>query len=305
MDKAVCSICADYLTCSNCVACPCGHTFHNQCIIKWKAVKSSCPQCRLSFKLPIKLFFELSREDKAEGDPAELKNEVTELKLKLRVKDSSIETLTKEKKAIAEEKKSKDQEFKAQQHLLDSALGTTDALKKQLTYMEKFKNEAKRAKNEVASLHKKFEAVRNIQELITVESHDVETTLKKFAESPDSFNQISTSYLVLKKEFDRVKDSKRTLENEKRSYRKKAEASAKEALESREQLKIVTNDLKQLDDLNKNLLQKVAKLEKSSISHNPRSSVTATKRLSMENTELKNLKRQCLADTGKELLKRV
>jgi len=146
MNKAVCSICADYLTCENCVTIPCGHTFHNQCIHRWKSEKASCPQCRVRFKEPIKLFFELSREDRDEDDPAELKNELTELKLKLRVKDSSIETLTKEKKKIAAENKEKEQESKSSKQLLESALGTNDALKKQLTYMEKFKNDAKKPK---------------------------------------------------------------------------------------------------------------------------------------------------------------
>jgi len=122
--------------------------------------------------------------------------------------------------------------------------------------------------------------------------------LKKFADTPDSFNQISTSYVVIKKEFDKLKESKRTLENEKRSYRKKAESSAREAYESKEQLKILTNDLKQLDSLNKSLMQKVDKLEKCAVSQNPTSRVIANKRLSCESPEPKDKKRQCTSDIG-------
>ena len=107
MYLSVCSICVDYLTCGDCMAIPCGHTFHSECLYKWKDQSSTCPQCRVKFKDPIKLYFEISRDDRAEGDPAELRNEVAELKLKLRVKDSSIETLTKEKNKCEKEVKNK------------------------------------------------------------------------------------------------------------------------------------------------------------------------------------------------------
>ena len=139
----------------------------------------------------------------------------------MRCRDSSIETLTKEKSKYERERNAKISELKNQQTLLDDALGTNDALKKQLTYMEKFKTDAKKARSEVSALQKTIESFQNIQTLIRSDAHDIESTIKNFSGNPDSINQISTSYVFFKKEYDKLKDSKRLLENENRSYRKK------------------------------------------------------------------------------------
>lgn len=256
MDKSTCAICVDFLTCEDSVAIPCGHTFHDKCIREWKKQSSTCPQCRVKFKTPIKLFFELSRDDQAADDPAGLRNQITELNLKIRMRDTSIDTLTKEKKKKEEDVKGlKDKEVNSQR-LLEDALGTNDALKKQITYMEKFKNDAKRSRSELVALQKTTESYHNIVKLMKSESRDIENTIKNFADNPDSFNQITTSYVFFKKEFDRLKESKRILEQENKTYRKKADSYS-------QQLRTVSSDLKQLDQQNKMLTNRVSELEQS------------------------------------------
>jgi len=250
----VCTICVDYLTCADSMTITCGHTFHSECIHKWKEQSSTCPQCRVKFKNPIKLYFEQSREDRIKDDPAELRNEISELNIKLRVRDSSIEELTKEKNKSADQLKTKERELKTQQSVLESSLGTNDALKKQLTYMEKFKSAAKNAE---AALHKernKVHAYHNIQALMECNAHDIDATIRNFADNPDSFNQIGTSYVFFKKEYDRLKEAKRQLEMENRTHKKKADACS-------QQLKTLTEDVKNLDGQNKILTQKISQME--------------------------------------------
>ena len=83
MNRAQCAICVDFLTCEDTTAIPCGHTFHNECLLRWKEQASTCPQCRVKFTKPFKLYFELGAEDRGTEDPAVLKNQVTELNLKV------------------------------------------------------------------------------------------------------------------------------------------------------------------------------------------------------------------------------
>ena len=94
--------------------------------------------------------------------------------------------------------------------------------------MDKFKTEAKKARAEVTTLKKTVESYQNIQTLIKSESHDIESTIKNFAENSDSFSQITTSYVFFKKEYDKLKEAKRTLENQNKTYRRKVRLSAQQ-----------------------------------------------------------------------------
>ena len=47
--KAQCCICADQFENDdsiNIAAVPCGHTFHEVCVMRWLKTSNSCPQCR-------------------------------------------------------------------------------------------------------------------------------------------------------------------------------------------------------------------------------------------------------------------
>ena len=45
-----CPICLDDITSKKTRKClPCGHTFHEQCILRWFKENATCPNCRMAF----------------------------------------------------------------------------------------------------------------------------------------------------------------------------------------------------------------------------------------------------------------
>ena len=46
-----CSICLNNETAEKIMVAPCGHSFHEECMVKWLEIKLICPMCRKS--LPI------------------------------------------------------------------------------------------------------------------------------------------------------------------------------------------------------------------------------------------------------------
>jgi len=298
MNKSACTICSDYLTLSNCTACPCGHTFHYECIMRWKERSPTCPQCRVKFKEPIKLFFDLNSSEVAEVDTSALKNQLNDLEFKLKEKDRKVDAALQEQSKYVASLCTKQNEVDTLKQLLQNSQGTNDAMKRQLTYLEKFKVEAKRARSEATECNNKLASLANIEEMVKGDFRDVEVMIKKFADTPDSLNQIATSFVVLKKEFDKLKETKKKLEHERKNFRRQAEKASQEAYESKEQLKVVSGDLTHLNDVNKSLQDKLNKLELSFQSPSPRSS--AIKRLLAESPAPFDFKRPRIIEEDNE-----
>eukprot|EP00111_Clytia_hemisphaerica_P005984 TCONS_00017310-protein len=293
MDRSTCSICADYLSISDCTACPCGHTFHYNCIIRWKKESSTCPQCRVRFREPIKLFFEQNANQTIdECDASQLKNEIRDLKCTIQQKDVSMNTIKEQSLSMQKDLNHKKEEVVSLGTLLRNCQGTNDALKRQLSYLEKYKTEAQRARAKAASVENELINFKSISELVKGERHAVEAMVKNYSDTPDAVNVVSTSYVLLKKEYDKLKDSKKKIESEKKTYRRQAESASTEVFESQQKVDTLTKDLKHLNEINKGLQTKLKKLEQAFSSPSPRSS--AIKRFMMESPAPMDLKRQCL-----------
>ncbi|KAH9510274.1 hypothetical protein Btru_042626, partial [Bulinus truncatus] len=88
--RAQCCICADLFensTSVNIAAAPCGHTFHETCLMRWMDTSSTCPSCRTTVKKNLiikRLFFDavddLNGDD---NDTDRLLNQVGNLKAQL------------------------------------------------------------------------------------------------------------------------------------------------------------------------------------------------------------------------------
>ncbi|XP_064629935.1 RING finger protein 24-like isoform X2 [Lineus longissimus] len=49
IDTDLCPVCLEEFHSKDTVAlCPCGHSFHKQCLVQWLEQKNSCPMCKAS-----------------------------------------------------------------------------------------------------------------------------------------------------------------------------------------------------------------------------------------------------------------
>ena len=79
MSSILCQICLGDLFALDVSALGCGHVFHRDCVSKWTALKSSCPNCKQSPRFVVtSLYFNAGDGDDVEKD---FKNGVSPFRL--------------------------------------------------------------------------------------------------------------------------------------------------------------------------------------------------------------------------------
>ena len=103
--KGQCCICTElFETTSDVSATLCGHTFHARCLRQWLEQSKTCPHCRKKVNerhIVDKLFFDVADESGDDDeDLSALKNQLSDLKLRVKQKDKEKKELQDEKAAI-------------------------------------------------------------------------------------------------------------------------------------------------------------------------------------------------------------
>jgi len=302
MDLAQCTICQEFLEFKNddIVAGICGHVFHYLCLSQWRENADTCPQCRTRYagREPIKLYFDLQAATEADGsDPAVLQNKVRDLNFKLEEKEKEIKEHKGKIKASKKELSGVKAELGAVRGELDRSSTVNSALKQQLSFLEKHKEEAARSIKTAERLQRNLDKLQNVELLINGEKEDVELMLRNFNNSPEALNQIITSFVIMKKEFEKLKTSKEKMNDDKKKQRKeidelrrKVQASFDDYGRLQAQLKLAETDIEHMERERQNLLAKINSLEKAFASTSPRTNLL--RRLLKESPAPFNAKRK-------------
>ncbi|XP_041479605.1 E3 ubiquitin-protein ligase TRAIP-like [Lytechinus variegatus] len=223
MIPAICSICSDYFESDQTVvSCPCGHVFHEHCLLQWLESSTTCPQCRrhtTSRKL-IRLFFEVQEPEDGEVDATSLKNEVGELQAEICRKKKEIADLVEESAHNSERVVTLNKNIKKVTKKLSDEQSTNEALKKQLDVMSFRMDEAKEAKREAKRLREKLKFLERFELVMSMNADMVDNMLREFGEGPKSARELATYCASLKREFENIKDSRKQLKEENSSLRK-------------------------------------------------------------------------------------
>lgn len=302
MELAQCTICQDFFEfrSNEIVAGICGHVFHDVCISQWRRNADNCPQCRKKFwgKDPVKLFFDMQvATEMDEADPAVLQNKVRDLNLRVDEKDKEAKDQQAKVKTAKRELKGLKLEVGTLRDQLDRSDTVNSALKRQLAFLEKHKEEAIKARQSAEKLQKNLDKLENIKALINGEREDVEQMLKNFPNSSESLNHVITSFIIMKKEFEKLKESKEKTRQEMKIRRKEVEELRRQLQGSfdqntalQDQLALAETDLQYMEKERQNLLRKINSLEQAFSSPSPRAS--AIKRLLRESPAPMNAKRK-------------
>ncbi|XP_033101522.1 E3 ubiquitin-protein ligase TRAIP-like isoform X2 [Anneissia japonica] len=159
MIKATCVICQEFFQTDHSIySTPCGHVFHEVCLLKWIQTSPTCPHCRHAARLKnvVRLFFETDNEDDDGLDPTKLKNELDSMSAELAGFNKLKADLVTEKEKLNSKLKKLNSEHKSMSKELQSELSTNQALRKQLKYLSIQGDEAKEAKKTAKVLHEKL-----------------------------------------------------------------------------------------------------------------------------------------------------
>lgn len=218
--KALCCICSDLFVNDESIsisATPCGHTFHEECLFKWLATSSTCPSCRSRVNrgnIIHKLFFDIGEDDDVNAsDPCKLTNEIQELKLKINKHNKEKGDLVEERNAAVQKCLDMEEKKKDVQRLLKQEQTATASLKKQLHYFKSQEECLMMQKEECRKIKKKFVDLQNVERLVTGSEQDVQDMIQNSGES-GSTRQMATYLVVMKREFQQVKDEKKKIKSE-------------------------------------------------------------------------------------------
>ncbi|XP_038076840.1 E3 ubiquitin-protein ligase TRAIP-like [Patiria miniata] len=246
MINACCTICHDHFEGDVVVsACPCGHTFHEDCLLKWLSTSLTCPQCRqrATGRTVIKLFFEAG-SDTSEDDPSKLKNELSALQAELKKRDSTKKNLAQENERHSNTIRGLNKKVKDLLHNLQAEQTTSDALKKQLSLLSYQIDEAKQAKKETKRLREKLQFLERLQRVLTDNAEATESLLSEYGDGPRAAKELATYCVTLKREFENNKLRRSQLKNELDEARRKLSTSTKNLMKTSQELERAHNQLR-------------------------------------------------------------
>lgn len=255
--RVCCAICSDlFEEISSIVSLPCGHTFHDFCLLQWLGQSKTCPSCRkhVTTKNMCRLFFEAVNGTE-EVNPNKLQNDIQNLKADIHMKESEKQKLIQDNREItAYVKIAEDKAEENRQKYLES-LNKITALKTQLKHMSKIDAEITWLREENSSLRKKLNLLKNVQILINGTQNEVEEILK--SEGEGAPKHIITYCSLLKKELQCSIDVKKQLKNENEMLKKDIgyKSSALNIKES--EISKLKNIVKQLEEENTSLEEKL------------------------------------------------
>ncbi|XP_021363493.1 E3 ubiquitin-protein ligase TRAIP-like [Mizuhopecten yessoensis] len=277
--KALCCICSDLFVNDASIsisATPCGHTFHEECLFKWLATSSTCPSCRSRVNrsnIIHKLYFDGGEEgDEGTSDPSKLSNDIQDLKLKLSKFKKEKADLIEERNAT-EVKKQDIEDGKIEAlRLLKQEETTNASLRKQLQYFKSQEDSLKIQREECRKIKKKFVDLQNVEKLVTGSEEEVQNLVQSSGES-GSTRQMATYLVVMKREFQQVKEEKKKVKSEFDKCRRLLMTKDRELNQATSELSTLTecyskseDELKQKEKEVESLKQKLSRLKRAIVS---------------------------------------
>ncbi|RUS82071.1 hypothetical protein EGW08_010179 [Elysia chlorotica] len=279
--RAQCCICADLFESSHSVnisATPCGHVFHEACLMRWMDTSSTCPSCRTHIKktqVIKRLFFDINEDVDGDEDVSHYKNQLSDLKAQLREATKEVREL--------EDSRDSCQALLDVTHVKYAEMSTK--LSREVSMREVLKADLKRVQKEndwhiqeIKELQKKAEKLNELQRVETIlkgSSTDAEEMLRQYSDGGDSsIRQLSSLVTVMKREYNQVLADKRTAKEQLSKLRQQighfqmeAKRAKKEAAYLRLELQTTNKNLSEKEKENDENRRKIVHLRKA-LRHN-------------------------------------
>lgn len=248
--KATCVICSDILDGENTnVTTPCGHVFHEICVLQWLEYKSSCPACRQNInkhKL-VKLFFTISSEE-TQNSADHLENELSNVKALIRSKDMQIKKLqdrASELKCFVVKAEEERDDHKKQNL---EYMGEITSLRIQLKQSLKNNSYYKKTATENQTLQNQLLLLKNVGAIIDGRESDINEILNSYGEGQQSLSHMATYIIMLKKQLQTSRVENSSLHKEVKEFRRNIGYLNAQVHEKNREVESLSSDVKRLNE---------------------------------------------------------
>ncbi|XP_013379845.1 E3 ubiquitin-protein ligase TRAIP [Lingula anatina] len=269
----VCSICAEQFDREADVsAVPCGHTFHDHCLMRWMEQSNTCPQCRLNVNrrsVIHKLFFDLAEDEGDNCDVGKVKNELDTVRLVVKQKEREKNELFEELKALQKQLAEVEKNKRKTHDMYKREQQTNQSLRSELSYYQDQQKEAQNCKEETKRLRKKLQDLQSVELVIKGQQEDVQELVNHWGSGEGAVKQLCTYVTLLKQEQTTIKQERNQLRTDIDKHKKELASKKKllqdrteELLSAKEMLRMSEEDLKHAEKERMSLRKKIEKLEK-------------------------------------------
>ncbi|XP_041377219.1 E3 ubiquitin-protein ligase TRAIP-like [Gigantopelta aegis] len=252
--RAQCCICADQFENDdniNIAAVPCGHTFHEVCVMRWLRTSNSCPQCRTFInqsQVIKKLYFDAGDEPVTDGnDTAKLENQLSTLRMRVLEKEKKTSELE-DTVLLYKQQANECQENREAINLLykqEQSLNTT--LRKQLGFFECQQRALEAEKNEYKKAKKQLRTLKDIEVLLSGCESESETILSQYGEGEAAAKQLARYCTIIKREYEKVKSEKRSIKDHCEKVRRELMSNTNLLEKRTKELSVVTDQLRETE----------------------------------------------------------
>ncbi|KAK6965324.1 E3 ubiquitin-protein ligase TRAIP [Biomphalaria glabrata] len=216
--RAQCCICSDLFENSpsvNIAAAPCGHTFHEACLMRWMENSSTCPSCRTPVKRNLiikRLFFDSADDHTQDDDTDRLLNQLGNLRAQLSEKEKK-ESELKESRDLYRHQLSASESLCAELTTkLNQKHDQIDMLQKTLAYTQKENTAYLEEMKEFHKTRKKLLDLETIDSMLKGCDPEIRDIVRQYNDGGESSVKTLASMLtVLRQEYNKVLSDKKGL----------------------------------------------------------------------------------------------
>ncbi|BFZ23244.1 hypothetical protein BsWGS_26283 [Bradybaena similaris] len=273
--RAQCCICSDLFEnrpTVNIAAVPCGHTFHEECLMRWMESSSTCPSCRSSVKrnqIIRRLFFDIQEDTRDEHvDVNRLYNQISSLNAQINEKEKLRHELVESRDFYATRVMSAESDRDEYRCRLLEEQNAREVMQRDLrvlrvenaAYIEEMK--------EFRKTQRRLQELQSVETLLKGCDSEIQDVVSQYAEGGESsIKHLASLLTVVKREYNQVLADKRALREQmskmKRSvgnYHSELHHSKREVRELKSDLEKTQEALSQIEKENNENRRKIVHL---------------------------------------------
>jgi len=278
--RAQCCICADLFEYSQAgkiiAAAPCGHTFHEECLMRWMGTSSTCPSCRTHIKknqVIKRLFFDICETE--EGDAGHTDEEVCRLSNEVGNLKTQVRVTEKERDVLAQRFVDCDQEKNEHKKKLLSERNMNDVLRRDFSLLQRDRDTLAEGMKDFKATVQRLEKLQNVDTVLKGCDSDIQAMISSYSEGGEaSLKHLCSLASVMKREYTQALADKRLQKDQMAKLkaivsrqRSETEKTQRELKESQARLEEANESLSKAEQENNQNRRKVAHL-RTALRHN-------------------------------------